>query len=301
MKSLVTGATGFIGPQLLSRLEQKVVLTRKVEQAKQKLRTYNPEFFAWDAELQPPPAVAFAGVETVFHLAGDPVAEGRWTTAKKQKLRDSRILGTRNLLATLAQLPQKPKVLVSASAVGFYGDRAEQILDESAAPGQGFLADLCRDWEAEAAAAEKLGIRVVQVRIGIVLGAGGGALGKMLLPFQLGLGSPLGSGRQYMPWIHVHDLVDLMVFAAEHENVRGPINGTSPNPVTNYEFTKSLGRALGRPTFFPPVPGFALRLMLGEFGDILLHSQRAIPRAALNAGYHFAFEHVETALRDVLK
>lgn len=301
MKALITGATGFIGPYLLARLERRVVLSRNVEVAKQKLAKFNPEVFAWDAERAPPPATAFEGVEAVFHLAGDPVAEGRWTAAKKQKLRDSRVIGTRNLLVTLGELKNKPKVLVSASAVGFYGDRGEEILDEQAKPGSGFLAELCRDWETEAQAAEKLGIRVVNVRIGIVLGKGGGALAKMLLPFQMGVGSALGSGKQYMPWIHVQDLVDLMVFAAEHENVRGPINGSSPHPVTNYEFTKSLGRALGRPTFFPAVPGFALKLMLGEFGDILLHSQRVIPRSPLNAGFQFQFEKIDAALQDVLK
>jgi uncharacterized protein (TIGR01777 family) len=301
MKALVTGATGFIGPVLLSRLEQRVVLTRNVSTARAKLAKFNPEVFAWDADHKSPPAEAFQGVEAVFHLAGDSVAEGRWTAAKKQRLVDSRVNGTRHLLAALRALSVRPKVLVSASAVGFYGDRGDAILDEQAAPGTGFLADLCRDWEREAMAAESLGIRVVTVRIGIVLGKGGGALGKMLLPFQLGVGSPLGSGKQYMPWIHVDDLADLMMFAATHDSLRGPVNGTAPEPVTNAVFTHALGRALGRPTFFPAVPSFALRLMLGEFGDILLHSQRVIPRAALNAGFTFAHEQVAAALNNICR
>jgi uncharacterized protein (TIGR01777 family) len=300
MKALITGATGFIGKSLLARLEKRVVLTRNVAAAKSTLAKYLPEVYAWNAEREQPPADAFEGVEAVFHLAGDPVAEGRWNAAKKQRMRDSRIAGTRNLVNTLLQLRTKPRVLVAASAVGFYGDRGEEILDERSPEGKGFLTDLCRDWETEAQKATQAGIRVVNIRIGIVLGNGGGALDKMLLPFRLGVGSALGSGRQYMPWIHLDDLVDLMAFAAEHDSLSGPVNGVAPNPVTNAEFTKSLGRALRRPTFFPAVPAFALRMMLGEFGDILLHSQRVIPRAALNAGFQFRYEHLDTALQQII-
>ena len=300
MKSLVTGATGFVGQKLLAHLERRVVLSRNAAKARKTLAGFLPDVFEWNAEKQPAPAAAFAGVDAVFHLAGEPVAEGRWTEEKKRRLRESRVAGTRNLVDTLLKLEKKPKVLVSASAVGFYGDRGDEILDEQSPPAHNFLADLCRDWENEARRATAAGIRVVSVRVGIVLGQGGGALDKMLLPFRMGVGSILGSGKQYMPWIHIEDLVNLLVFAADHEALRGPVNGAAPNPVTNAEFTKSLGRAVHMPTFFPAVPGFALRMMFGEFGDILLHSQRVIPRAALNAGYQFQFEHLDDALREIL-
>jgi uncharacterized protein (TIGR01777 family) len=301
MRALVTGATGFVGHRLLKHLDQPVVLSRSAAKAVTQLADFHVTAYQWNPAQEPPPAKAFDGVDAVFHLAGDPVAEGRWTAAKKERLRESRIAGTRHLVKTLGQLDVKPKVLVSASAVGYYSDRGEEILDESAAPRDDFLGELCQAWEREAGEAEKLGIRVVSVRVGIVLGEKGGALAKMLPPFYLGLGAPLGSGRQYMPWIHIEDLVRLMVFAAEHDTVRGPVNGVGPNPVTNREFTKTLGKVLSRPTIFPPVPGFMLKLMFGEFGQILLHSQKAVPKKALDAGFKFQFSELEPALRDVLK
>ena len=301
MHALVTGATGFVGHRLLKHLDQPVVLSRNAAKAVNELAEFHVTAYQWNPAQEPAPAKAFDGVEAVFHLAGDPVAEGRWTAAKKTRLRESRIAGTQNLVKTVGQLAVKPKVLVSASAVGYYSDRGEEILDESAAPRDDFLGELCRAWEREAMEAEKLGIRVVTVRVGIVLGEKGGALAKMLPPFYLGLGAPLGSGRQYMPWIHIEDLVRLMIFAAEHDTVRGPVNGVGPTPVTNREFTKTLGKVLSRPTIFPPVPGFMLKVMFGEFGQILLHSQRVVPKKALDAGFEFRFPELEPALRDVLK
>lgn len=301
MRALVTGATGFVGQRLLARLDQPVVLSRNAAQAEQSLRSLGVRAFDWEPQVGPPPAAALEGIDTVFHLAGDPVAEGRWTAAKKAKIKDSRVAGTRNLVAGLRTLAVKPRVLVSASAVGLYGSRDDEALDESSPPANDFLAEVCMGWEREAVAARELGIRVVPIRVGIVLGENGGALAKMLTPFQLGLGSPLGSGRQYMPWVHLEDLVEMMLFAAREECVTGPLNGVAPTPVTNREFTKTLGRVLGRPTFLPPVPRFALRLMLGEFADILLHSQRALPRAAQAAGFTFKFQELEPALRDILE
>jgi uncharacterized protein len=301
MRALVTGATGFVGRRLLKHLDQPVVLSRNAAKAQTELARFGVKAFVWNPSNQPAPADAFAGIDTIFHLAGDPVAEGRWTIAKKARLRESRVAGTRNLVRTLAELPIKPKVLISASAVGYYGDRGEEILDESAAPRDDFLGELCQAWERQANEAEQLGIRVVTVRVGIVLGERGGALAKMLPPFYFGVGAPLGSGRQYMPWIHIEDLVRMMVFAVEHESVRGPINGVGPAPVTNREFTKTLGKVLSRPTIFPPVPGFMLKLMFGEFGQILLYSQRVLPQKALDAGFAFQFQQLEPALRDVLK
>jgi uncharacterized protein (TIGR01777 family) len=301
MKALVTGATGFVGRRLLKLLDQPVVLSRSAAKAQNELASFGAKTFSWDPAQEPAPARAFEGVEVVFHLAGEPVAEGRWTAAKKNRLRESRVLGTRNLVNALRELPTKPKVLISASAVGYYSDRGEEVLDETKPPENDFLGELCQAWEREALQAESLGIRVITVRVGIVLGENGGALAKMLPPFRFGLGAPLGSGRQYMPWIHIEDLVRLMVFAAEHENVRGPINGAGPNPVTNREFTKTLGKVLSRPTIFPPVPGFMLKLMFGEFGQILLHSQRVVPKKAMDVGFEFRFSELEPALRDVLK
>ena len=212
----------------------------------------------------------------------------------------SRELGTRHLVQTLAGLTNKPKVLVSASAVGYYSDRGDELLTETSAPRNDFLAEICKAWEREAFAAEKAGIRVVCIRVGIVLGPKGGALQKMLPPFKMGVGSPLGSGNQFMPWIHLDDLVGMFLFAAENDNVRGPMNGVAPNPVTNREFTKSLGRVLHRPTFFPPVPGFMLKLALGEFGSILLHSQRVIPKKAFDSGFEYQYPELEPALQNVV-
>ena len=300
MRALVTGATGFVGKRLLARLENPVILSRNAERAAKSLAKFGATVHAWDPQGGPPPAAAFSGIDTVIHLAGDPVAEGRWNAGKKARIRDSRVIGTRNLVAGLRALPIKPGVLVSASAVGWYGPRGDEELTESSPPADDFLAEVCVAWEREAAAARELGIRVVPIRVGIVLGERGGALAKMLTPFKLGLGSPLGSGRQYMPWIHIDDLVEMILFAAREPGVTGPLNGTAPNPVTNREFTKTFGRVLGRPTFFPPVPGFMLRLMFGEFANALLGSQRVLPKAALAAGFAFRYSDLEPALRDVL-
>lgn len=301
MRALVTGATGFVGHRLLAHLPGAVVLSRDGAKAERELAQFGVKAYSWNPTAEPAPAEAFAGVDAVFHLAGESVASGRWTSAKKVRMRESRIAGTRNLVATLATLAVKPKVLVSASAVGYYGDRGDEMLAESAAPAGDYLAELCQGWEREARRAEAHGIRVAMIRIGIVLGEKGGALAKMLTPFYLGAGAPLGNGRQYMPWIHLEDLVRLMLFAAEHDGIRGPLNGAAPNPATNREFTKALGRALHRPTFMPPIPRFMLRLMFGEFGNILLTSQRAIPKAAEQAGFKFDYAELETALQSIFK
>ena len=293
MQPLVTGATGFIGQQLCKLLPDPKVLTRRPESVSPGLA--NAACFRWDPTSETPPLEALDGCDSVFHLAGESVAEGRWTHAKKLRIRESRIVGTRNLVAGMSEMDQPPKVLVSASAVGFYGSRGSDILSEDAPQCDGFLADVCHEWEVAARAAAAFGIRVVTVRIGLVLGKSGGGLAKMLPLFRLGLGGPLGSGQQWMPWIHVEDLARLFVFAAEHEELQGPVNGTSPHPVTNREFTRALGRAVRRPAFFP-APAFALRLGLGEFADVLLASQRVEPRAALGAGFEFEYSDIDSAL-----
>jgi uncharacterized protein len=301
MRSLVTGATGFVGRRLLAKLHQPAVLSRNATKAEQSLQPLSVKAFSWNPQSGPPPAEAFAGMDAVFHLAGDPVAEGRWTSAKKAKIKNSRMIGTRNLVAGLRSLATKPSVLVSASAVGIYGSRGDEPLDETSAPAADFLAEVCTGWEREAIAAREFGMRVVPIRIGIVLGKGGGALAKMLTPFRLGLGSPLGTGQQYMPWVHLDDLVELMLFAAREERVNWPLNGVEPSPVTNRQFTKTLGRAISRPTFMPPVPRIGLRTALGEFADVLLASQRVYPRAAEAAGFKFKFRELEPALRDIIQ
>ncbi len=300
MRVLVTGATGFVGKRLLGKLDRPVVLSRDPARAEKSLATFQIKAFAWDPE-RPPPAEAFDSVDAVIHLAGDPVAEGRWTASKKERIRESRVAGTRNLVATLRAIGNRPKVLVSASAVGIYGDRGEDQLDENSPAASDFLAEVCQAWEHEALEAAHLGIRVAMIRVGIVLGENGGALGKMLLPFRLGLGSPLGSGNQFMPWIHIDDLVGIFLHAARHEHVKLALNGVAPNPVTNREFTHTLGKVLGRWTFMPAVPGFVLRTMLGEFADVLLASQRVYPVATKQAGYVYLYPELEQALRQILR
>jgi uncharacterized protein (TIGR01777 family) len=300
MRALVTGATGFIGRWLLGKLDQPVVLSRSAARAEKSLASFGVRAFDWEPQSAPPLPAAFDGIDTVFHLAGDSVAKGRWTERKKARIHDSRVIGTQNLVAGLRGLARKPKVLISASAVGYYGSRGDDELDERRPPGDDFLAEVCIGWEREAAAARELGLRVVPIRIGIVLGEKGGALAKMLPPFYLGLGSPLGSGQQYWPWIHIEDLVEMMLFAAREPAIDASLNGVAPHPVTNREFTTTLGKVLGRPTFMPAVPQFVLKTMLGEFAGVLLSSQRAYPRAALAAGFAFKFADLEPALRDVL-
>ncbi|RLS82113.1 MAG: TIGR01777 family protein [Planctomycetota bacterium] len=299
MKTLVTGGTGMVGPRLLRMLDQPVILSRNPERAREKVGHLVGRIIRWDPMAGPPPAEAFAGVEAVFHLAGESVAEGRWTAAQKARIRDSRVVGTRNLVQGIAQVSDRPRVLVSASAVGYYGDRGEEELTESASPGRDFLADVCVAWEKEALAAEKLGVRVVTERTGIVLGAGGGALAKMLTPFKLGAGGPLGNGRQWMPWVHVSDLARLYLHAAEHESIRGPMNAVAPHPVRNSEFTKALGRQLRRPAFMP-APYLGLRLLFGEFAQVLFASQRVVPQVALDTGFTFQYPDIAAALKEIL-
>lgn len=299
MRALVTGATGFVGRRLVERLDRPVILSRDAQRAKEQLAGLDVEAFDWDVNAGPPPMEAFQDVDVVFHLAGESVAEGRWTSAKKERIRNSRVAGTRNLVDGMAAADPRPRTLVSASAIGYYGNRGDEELTESSEIGEDFLAGICSVWEAESHKAAELDIRVVNPRIGIVLGKGGGALPKMALPVKLGAGSPLGSGRQWMSWIHLDDLVNLFLFVAENDRVRGAVNATAPNPVTNRDFTKRLGKTLHRPVFLPAVPGFVLRLGVGQFADVLLGSQRVLPAAATAAGFKFQFEELDPALADI--
>ncbi len=294
MRALVTGATGFIGRHLVAKLTQPVVLSRNVEKAKKRLGEV--EVYAWEPVSGPPPAEAFKDVDAVFHLAGEPVAEGRWNPEKKKRIHDSRVLGTRNLVSAIEALQERPKFLISASAIGFYGSRGDEVLEETSSPGNDFLAGVCKEWEAEAGRARSFSVRVVNVRNGIVLHKDGGALGQMLLPFKLGLGGRLGSGRQWMSWIHLDDLLGIMLHAAEHGEVDGPVNGVSPGPVINIDFTKALATAVHRPAIFP-MPEFMIKLAFGGVAEVMLGSQRVLPKAAEKSGFRFRYPEVVEALR----
>lgn len=300
MKALVTGATGFVGPRLLRLLDKPVVVSRNPDRAKQSIGHLAGRIVRWDPMEGPPPPEAFEGIDVVYHLAGESVAGARWTTAQKARIRDSRVVGTRHLVQGIAQAAVKPATLVSASAVGYYGSRGDEELTESAAPADDFLARVCVEWEREAMAAADLGVRVVTARTGIVLGSGsGGALAKMLTPFKLGAGGPLGNGRQWMPWVHVADLARLYVHAADHREIRGAMNSVAPQPVRNSEFTKALARQLHRPAFMP-APYLGLRIVFGEFAQVLFASQRVIPRVALDTGFTFQYPDITSALREIL-
>ena len=278
MKVAITGASGFVGRALAERLHAS---------------GHSVTAISLRSQLSPE---AFAGCQAVVNLAGEPVAQ-RWTAAARERISTSRIEGTRSVVAALRQHP--PAVLVSASAVGYYGPRGDEILTEDSPPSSDFLGPVAVAWEREAQTAEEFGVRVVIPRIGVVLGPGGGALAKMLLPFRLGVGGRLGSGQQWMSWIALDDLVSLIEFAIEDTAVRGPVNAVAPNPVTNSDFTRALAAALHRPAILP-VPAFALKVLFGEMSEVLLRGQRVIPQAALRAGFKFHFADLGQALREAI-
>ncbi|HEU4943564.1 MAG TPA: TIGR01777 family oxidoreductase [Solirubrobacterales bacterium] len=301
MKVLVTGASGFIGSalcdSLLVRGDTVVGLTRGPDRARQT----NPSvlWHAWEPTLERPPAAAFEGVDGVVNLVGEKINQ-RWTDEAKQRIMESRRTGTHNLIGTIAGLERKPAVLVNQSAIGLYGDRGEAIVDESASPGEGFDAEVVREWEKAAREAESTGVRLVVVRTGHVLDPRGGFLGQLLTPFKLGVGGPLAGGRQYVSWIHVEDEIGILLWALDDAKVSGVVNSTAPNPVTNTVFSKALGKALGRPAVLP-IPGLTLDLMYGsEFGKVLRGGQRVMPRRALDLGYRFRFPELDKALDDLL-
>lgn len=293
MKALVTGATGFVGRALVAALAGPNVLVRDPSRAPP-----GAAAFAWDAEREVP-ADSLDGVDVVFHLAGEPVAEGRWSPAKKARIESSRVQGTRNVVRALERAARRPSVLVCASAVGYYGSRRDEILTERSGPGDGFLAEVCAAWEREARAAEELGVRVVLARLGIVLGAGG-ALAAMLPAFRVGLGGPLGDGSQWMPWVHLDDAIGMLRFAAARDEVRGPMNVCAPEPTRSRDFARALGKALRRPAFFA-VPRLAMRVVLGETADVVLSSQRAVPELALRLGYRFQRPFLAEALAGAVR
>jgi len=301
VRVLVTGASGFIGSALcdalLARGDEVVGLTRDPARA----RGTNPTvtWHPWEPTLERPPAEAFDGVDGVVNLLGEKIDQ-RWTEEAKRRIMESRRTGTHNLAQTIAGLERKPKVLVNQSAIGFYGDRGDAWVDESSDPGEGYDSEVVREWEKAAREVESAGIRLVIVRTGHVLDPSGGLLAELLTPFKLGVGGPIAGGDQYMSWIHVDDEVGILLWALDNDGVRGVVNSTAPNPETNREFSKAIGRALNRPAVVP-VPGFALDLKFGgEFGKVLRGGQRVMPRRALDLGYEFQHPDLDEALGDLL-
>jgi hypothetical protein len=291
---LVTGSTGFVGSALVPFLAAGGHRVTRLVRA-------TPEHgiaeVQWDPEAGVMDIARLEGLDAVVHLAGENIATGRWTAEKKAKIRDSRVGGTRLLCDSLAGLKQPPKVMVCASAIGYYGDRGDELLTEESAPGTGFLAGVCREWEAAAKPAVQKGIRVVHPRFGMVLSGAGGALAKLLPPFRMGLGGVLGTGHQYISWIALDDLLGVIAHALTTEALQGPVNAVTPNPVTNQEFTQTLGRLLSRVTLFS-MPAVAARLAFGEIADeVLLASQRVQPTRLLATGYRFRYPDLEGALR----
>jgi uncharacterized protein len=301
MNVTITGATGLIGAGIVRALQVRgdavTVLSRDPGRARVALGDVEPH--AWRPLEQPAPAAALTGRDVVVHLAGEPVAQ-RWNDASRRAIRASREIGTRNLVAGLATADPRPGVLVSASGVDYYGPRGDEPVTEDAPPGDDFLAQVCVAWEREAAAAREHGVRVAMLRTAVVLDKAGGALSKMLPFFRLGIGGPVAGGRQYMPWIHADDIVGLYLAAVDGAEWQGPVNACAPEPVTNRDFSRALGRALHRPAF-APVPGLAVRLLYGDMAEIVTTGQRAVPMRALEHGYAFRHTDLEQALRDAVQ
>ncbi|MBI4907398.1 MAG: TIGR01777 family protein [Acidobacteria bacterium] len=293
MKITLTGATGFIGKALLQTLAEQGHVVRTAGRR----AAPGVAFSRWESTSSVFPPAAVEATDVIVHLAGEPLAR-RWNEDVKRRILESRVDGTNAVVAAIGKASVQPRLLICASAIGYYGDRGEETLRESSAPGGGYLSEVCVSWESAARQAEAMGVRVVMLRTGIVLGKDGGALAQMLLPFRLGLGGRIGSGNQWMSWIHIDDIVGLVLHAIRTEEFRGPVNATAPNPVRNRDFTRELAAVLFRPALFP-VPVFALRLLFGEMHQVILSSQRVMPAAALASGYRFRYTELAAALRAV--
>ena len=297
----ITGATGFIGSRLCRALKERgdevIAITRDTARAAAVLPP-KTEVISWDPTSDAPSALKMPRIDAVVHLAGASIA-GRWNKERKLAIYESRIVGTRKLVESLEAQAERPRTLINGSAIGYYGDRGDESLDEDSSVGQGFLAEVCLAWETEAMRAEDLGLRVVRIRTGVVLGPDGGALKAMIAPYRLGLGGRLGSGRQWMSWIHLDDEVGLIIHAIDREEVSGALNAAAPNPVTNREFARNLGDVLGRPAILP-APAFALRLALGEAATMVLEGQRVSAQKALSTGYEFRYQSLGPALVSIL-
>ena len=303
MKVLVTGATGFVGKrvvkQLLDQGDEVVVLTRNIAKGALELGK-NCKYFLWSDTKTLPPEEAFEGVEGVVNLMGEGIADKRWTEEQKKKIYESRITSTSQLIERMKGLSIKPKVFVSSSAIGIYGNRGNEEITEQSSTVDDFLANVCKDWEASANKAAELGMRVAIIRTGVVIGKNGGALKKMLPIFKLGGGGPVGSGKQYMSWIHVDDIAGMFVFALKDPSVQGIYNGTSPYPATSKDFAKELGKALHRPAF-APAPGFALKLVFGEMSQVLLDGQKVMPVKFKERKFRFRYPTLEMALKESIR
>jgi hypothetical protein len=298
MTFLITGATGFIGKKLAHRLLVRGDAVNYLGRERNSQLDSRVAYHPWSNLKELPPLNTMPRLDAIVHLAGEPIAQ-RWTQAAKKRIYTSRVEGTRQLVTAIGRLRHKPAVLVSASAIGYYGDRGDETLIERSAWGNGFLTDVCRDWEREALRAREFGLRVVTPRFATVLGREGGALPKMLPPFRLGLGGKLGDGRQWISWIHIDDLLRLVLFAVENRAVHGALNASSPKPVTNAEFTRTLATALQRPAILP-VPKIVLKLALGELAGLLLGSLRVLPQATEQAGFRFERPKLAGALVSLL-
>ncbi len=297
MKILISGASGLVGKVLVERLKKDGhEVLRLVRQPSQEKDTVS-----WSPKKGVVDRSNVDGIEAVVHLAGESIANKRWSEDQKQEMQDSRLRGTLNLSQILESFQPRPHTLISASAVGFYGNRGDELLEENSGNGTGFLAGLCKQWEESTLTAEEAGIRVAHLRIGIILSQEGGALKKMLPPFKLGLGGRIGNGRQYMSWIHLDDVVEAILHILHHKEIKGPVNVVGPSPETNRDFTRALGAALGRPSLFP-FPAFAAKLVLGELADeLLLASTRVQPKVLLDSGFKFRHPTLAGALSDVLR
>lgn len=298
MHCVMTGATGLVGVSLVNRLVARGDTVTVLSRDPSRVNLPARRVVRWDA-ASPLPEGALDGADAVVHLAGESVADGRWTAARRRRMVDSRVQSGSALVDAIGRAGTKPRVLVSASAVGIYGDRGAEVLDEESTPGRGFLADVCMAWERSVEAVEPHGVRRVSVRLGVVLARGGGALAKMLPVFRAGLGGKLGSGQQWFPWIHLDDAVGILLHALDDGRARGALNAVSPGPVTNEEFTRALGHALHRPALFT-VPRAALALAMGEMGSVLLDSQRVMPKRALEQGFAFRHPGLDEALRSLV-